>query len=147
MKFFQNVSTLEQLKKEYKRLAKVHHPDCGGNHESFIALKNEYDELFKRLNKGDEKIDTFKNIIDSISKYNIDIEIIGTWIWVTGNTYPIRKELGNLKFVFSAKKKAWYFHEGEYKRHHKKNFTLDEIREMHGAQKVKKQKSNLKLEA
>ncbi|PEK34080.1 molecular chaperone DnaJ [Bacillus pseudomycoides] len=147
MKFFQNVFTLEQLKKEYKRLAKVHHPDCGGDHKNFIALKNEYDMLFKQLNKGNEKADTFKNIIDVISKYNVDIEIIGTWIWVSGSTYPIKEELKKLKFAYSRKKKAWYFYEGEYKKGHRKNFTMEEIREMHGVQQVKKQKSDLKIEA
>ncbi|MGR9635292.1 hypothetical protein ACU82A_30375 [Bacillus cereus] len=50
--------------------------------------------MFERLNKGTEKADTFQNIIDSISKYDdIEIEIIGVWIWITGNTYPIKKRI------------------------------------------------------
>ena len=31
MKWFTNPQTLEELKKEYKRLAMKHHPDIGGN--------------------------------------------------------------------------------------------------------------------
>lgn len=29
MKYFVNISTLEELRKEYRRLAKVNHPDMG----------------------------------------------------------------------------------------------------------------------
>ena len=28
MKYFTNVRTLDELKKEYRRLSKLHHPDC-----------------------------------------------------------------------------------------------------------------------
>lgn len=145
MKYFKNVSTLEELKKAYKRLAKIHHPDCGGEHTEFIEMKNEYDSLLKQLNNGQEQADTFRNIIDEIIKYNIEIEIIGTWIWVTGNTYPIRKELNKVGFKYSRKKKAWHFHEGEYKKNHRKQFTLDEIREMHEVKKVKVKKDILAI--
>ncbi|MCU4864236.1 molecular chaperone DnaJ, partial [Bacillus cereus] len=30
MVYFQSVTTLEELKKQYKKLAKKHHPDLGG---------------------------------------------------------------------------------------------------------------------
>ncbi|MCU5081654.1 molecular chaperone DnaJ [Bacillus toyonensis] len=146
MRFFENVTTLENLKKQYKKLAKKYHPDCGGDAKTFINMKKEYDSMFERLNKGTEKADTFQNIIDSISKYDdIEIEIIGAWIWITGNTYPIKKELNDLGFKYAGRKKAWIFFEGDYKKNHNKNFTLDEIRDMHDVQKVKRNKSNRKL--
>lgn len=140
MKFFQSVTTLEELKKQYRKLALQHHPDRGGNEKDFIALKEEYDQLFKQLNDTDELSDTYTDIINALMKYSeINIEIIGTWIWVTGETYSIRKELGKggLGFSYSKKKTAWYWHEGEYKKHHKKTFSLDEIRTMHDSKIIK----------
>ncbi|PEV89704.1 molecular chaperone DnaJ, partial [Bacillus cereus] len=100
MKFFQSVTTLEELKKQYKKLAKKHHPDCGGKHEDFIALKKEYDRLFEQLhsNSGTQNNGAYQNIIDELIKYDIEIEIIGTWIWVTGNTYSLKTELKELGF-------------------------------------------------
>ncbi|XKK24957.1 hypothetical protein HFP65_28225 [Bacillus sp. CB62A.1] len=51
MKFFQSVTSIEELKKQYKKLAK-NHPDLGGKHEDFIALKKEYDRLFEQLHSN-----------------------------------------------------------------------------------------------
>lgn len=49
MKFFQSVTTLEELKKQYKKLAKKHHLDLGGNEKNFIAVKVEFDQLIYAL--------------------------------------------------------------------------------------------------
>lgn len=144
MKFFQSVATLEDLKKQYKKLAKKHHPDAGGKHEDFINMKKEYDELVQKLNGKEEHSKAYQTIIDELIKYDLEIEIIGTWIWITGNTYSIKKELKELGFKWASKKKAWYWYEGEYKKFHKKDFSLDEIRNMHEVTKIKKNKPKLK---
>ncbi|MGE1024447.1 molecular chaperone DnaJ [Bacillus sp. GMs2/2] len=145
MKFFQSVTSIEELKKQYKKLAKKHHPDLGGKHEDFIALKKEYDRLFEQLhsNSGKQNNGAYQNIIDKLIKYDIEIEIIGTWIWITGNTYSLKTELKQLGFKWASKKKAWYWYEGEYKKFHNKDFSLDEIRSMHEVKRIKKNKPKL----
>ena len=40
MKYFNGVNTLDELKKEYRRLSKIHHPDCGGDEETMKAINN-----------------------------------------------------------------------------------------------------------
>lgn len=57
---------------------------------------------------------------------------------------PNNRELG---FKWAGKKKAWYWHDGEYKKLHKKNFSLDEIRNMHQVQKIKTGSTKFTLEA
>jgi hypothetical protein len=46
MKYFKNINSLEDLKKQFKKLAFKHHPDKGGDVEVMKAINNEYDILF-----------------------------------------------------------------------------------------------------
>lgn len=43
---FKNVSSLDDLKQQYRKLAMQHHPDAGGNTEVMKEVNGEYDVLF-----------------------------------------------------------------------------------------------------
>ena len=49
MKYFTNIKTLDDLKKEYRLLAMIHHPDRGGDVETMKEINNEYDMMFPVL--------------------------------------------------------------------------------------------------
>ena len=49
MKYFKNVHTVEELKTEYKRLARENHPDMGGTVEAMQAINAEFDILVATL--------------------------------------------------------------------------------------------------
>ena len=49
MKWFNSPRTLEELKKQYKKLAVQHHPDLGGNTQEMQEINAEYDVLFEKL--------------------------------------------------------------------------------------------------
>jgi len=150
--YFDNIKDSLELKKEYRRLAKIYHPDCQGNEKTMKIINEEYASKYTELEQEaysgdferflDKDIKDFLRIIqETLSYTNIDIEIIGSWIWITGNTYPIRKELDCLGLHYAKYKKAWYWHQGNYKKYrHNKDYTMDEIREMHGSTKIKKNK-------
>ena len=53
-KYFENISTLEELRKQYKELLKLHHPDNGGNVLEMQEINAEYDRLFKALKNQHE---------------------------------------------------------------------------------------------
>lgn len=158
-KWFNNPKTLEELKKEYKKLAMAHHPDCGGTTEEMQEINAEYDKLFAVLKNAksttdgkvyetSEKVketpEEFKKIINElITLQGIEIEICGDWIWITGNTYSCREQLKALKFKFSKKKTAWYFHGADYKKRSKKTYSLDEIRELFGSDRITHKQSLL----
>lgn len=38
--FFDNVTTVEELKKEYKKLVFKHHPDIGGDNETMATINS-----------------------------------------------------------------------------------------------------------
>ena len=147
LKYFVNIETIEELKKKYKELAKKLHPDLGGNKEEFQAMNNEYDLLFKelKLNKKSNKAnnntnDNFKDIINELIKYNeLTIEIIGSWLWISGNTYPLRNIIKSLGLLWSKGRKKWYYTADNIdgaNKHYKKK-TYDELKNNYGYTKIK----------
>ena len=148
-KFFTPKSeTLEELKSMYRKLAVQHHPDRGGDSETMKSINAEYDELFPLLkdvhkNKdgetytayqaSTETADSFKNLIDELMKMdNIVIEVIGCFVWVTGDTKPHKDKLKTLRFQWHTKKSAWYLKPEGYKKRSRKDYELEEIRAMYG---------------
>lgn len=148
MKYFANCKTLEELKKEYRKLGKIHHPDCGGDEEIMKAINNEYDEMFpklknKHVNKegkmyekeNNESPEEFKNIINALMRMKgVHAEIIGCFIWVSGNTKEYKDALKQLGFKWHSKKAMWYKAPEDYKRYSKAQYSMDEIRGMYGVQ-------------
>lgn len=156
--YISEVETLEELKKVFKKLALKFHPDCGGDEELMIALNNEYDELFEILkhthkNKDGEFYEKettetpeqWREIIYqllALKMENVSIEVIGTFLWVSGNTKPYKNELGKngLGLKWSRNKSAWYLSPDGYRRFSKKATSLNDIREKYGSQQVKENK-------
>ena len=162
MKWFSNPTTVEELKKQYKKLACKHHPDVDGGSESDMKeINSEYDILFEKLKDihqaadgstytakeaTTETADEFKDIIEALIHLDgINIEICGSWLWITGNTYPHRQQLKELRFRFSKSKTAWYYHTSDYKKTSKKTYSLDQIRDLYGSETITS-KPQLKLQ-
>ncbi|MGL5381745.1 DnaJ domain-containing protein [Clostridium sp.] len=149
MKYLKNINTLEELKKEYRKLVIKYHPDnADGDEEIIKTINNEYDILFNELKnkhnkyKTQEMADDFKDIINKIVRCEgISIEIIGNWVWVTGNTKEYKDILKEAGFFWASKKAAWYWRADKYKSSGRGKQTLDEIREKYGSDKVKTQKN------
>jgi curved DNA-binding protein CbpA len=149
MAHFKNIDSLDQLRKEYHRLALQFHPDRGGCEETMKAINNEFEKLSKSLinantdfsaarkvyenQVSEEIIETINKIIDLIG---IDIEIIGSWVWLTGNTYPNREAIKEAGFNFSRQKSAWYWHAGDYRKRNGKMSSLDDVRDFWGSEKI-----------
>lgn len=112
MTYFKNIKTLEELRKEYKRLVKENHPDNGGSED---AIK----------------------VINAIINLNIEIEICGSWVWVSGSTYSCKDDLKSNGFQWASKKKMWFWHDPEapVKSHGKT--SMNDIRTKYGSEVIK----------
>ena len=53
MTYFTDIHSLEELRKEYKRLVKENHPDNGGSEDAIKVINVEYEITFKVLAKSD----------------------------------------------------------------------------------------------
>lgn len=150
IKYFKDAKTVQQLRKIYVQLLKQYHPDNGGDLETCKAINTEYDYLVSRLPKGgenqedqtmnDKDFEIDQNLREMINKIirftGIEIEVVGTWVWVDGNTYAYKDNLKEFGFQWSRNRKKWHWtpYTGGYKRGRKIDF--DQIRAFYGAQKV-----------
>ena len=154
--------TLEELKSQYRKLAIKHHPDRGGDLETMKAVNNEYDELFPRLKdihktktgetytarqETTETPDQFKSLIAELMKMDgITIEVIGCFVWVSGETRPHKEKLKALRFKWHTKKFTWYLAPEDYRKRSRKDYALDEIRAMYGTSGEMNSSGTVKLD-
>lgn len=147
MKHFTHCHTLEALKAEYKRLVKIHHPDIGGDPEIMKAINAEYDDAVKCMANDPGHADTkraqretpeaFRTVVSALVKIpGIDIELCGTWIWVTGDTYTQRDAIKRVGCKWANRKHAWYWHDEGDNSRSRKEMSLDEIRRLHGSELI-----------
>jgi hypothetical protein len=137
---FKGVEGINEAKKIYKTLAKKLHPDMvGGDTESFKILNAVYTDLIehKIYFSNDIKIDIeLEKVISLILHFeNIVIELVGSWIWVSGDTKEIKEKLKELGFKWASKKKMWYF--GEMKSKNPTPKSMEEIKSKYGSETLK----------
>ena len=111
------------------------------------TINVEYEQLFKVLKNSDtkenkkkynmEEDEMLRNVINNIINLNIDIEICGSWIWVSGNTYVCKAELKQNCFRWASKKKMWYWHNPEEVIRSYGKTTMEDIRTKYGSQVIK----------
>lgn len=159
-KWFKGCTTAESVKKKYRDLCKEYHPDLHPGEANEAAMKEinaEYDRAwakYKHVHSGNsttegnksnarengtqsrtEVPDGFKDIINSIIGCDgIEIDLVGSWVWVTGNTFIHRETLKKAGFMWARKKQAWYWRPEEEKGRRHSHMNLDEIKEKYGAQ-------------
>lgn len=162
-KYFKNVENiatleLEALRKQYKELIKQYHPDNGvtGSTEATQEINAEYNKLFKLLQdkynsstvnnssttthsttydfQTDIKLREILNKV--IGFQGVNIEIIGNWIWIAGNTFYYKSALKELGFKWASQKKQWYYHTEVYRKTSHKKLSMEEIRKHYGSTKV-----------
>lgn len=144
---FRDVTGINEAKRVYKTLAKKLHPDVGGSEESFKILNAFYNELIehKIYFSNDIKIDIeLEKIISLILHFeNISIELVGSWIWVSGDTKEIKEKLKELGFKWASKKKMWFY--GEMKGRNPKEQSMEDIKSKYGSTTLKDDKNKKQI--
>lgn len=162
-KYFNGCKTAEDVKSTFKDLAKRLHPDNGGDAEAFKAMMSEYTDAWKRYKNihkttegetyentneetaaTDEDAKIYSDIILACMAFqDVTIEIIGSWIWLSGNTKIYSSEIKSLGFFWSKNKKAWYYNGSNKKSKRRGRYNMEQLREMWETEEVKARRNRL----
>lgn len=141
------ISDIDALKKEYFKKAKIYHPDAGGTTAQFQQLQSEYEKLLKKLLAGgklnaeqqENEIlidEALREVINQIIVLpGINIELVGKWLWVSGNTYPIKTELKKAGLIFIKKAGVPYWVYKGVESAGRGKLSIEEIKAKYGVQK------------
>ena len=91
------------------------------------------EDRYKQLQAGENEPDQ-QLVIQYLKVYDLPltIEIVGTWLWVSGDTRPHRQALKAAGFFWAHQKKMWYWRHAS-RRSWKSGKSLDEIKQTYGA--------------
>ena len=139
------------IKAQYKDLIKRHHPDVGGNNADMKQIIKEFEYIMQNgLNKAQNDKERqswqgFREFAEILEKIifldGIKIEVIGSWLWVTGNTYPHHEIIKKAGFKYSGNKRAWYWYGNiDIKRHFKGHYSMEQLRSRHNVIELETEK-------
>ena len=154
--YFKDCQNLDEAKSLYKKLARQHHPDLGGDTATMQEINAEYARFqsdFARTSERarqqqahaegkktsadyhnlDEVVEVLRVKIEAALNMGLDVELCGLWVWVSGDTKPHKEELKAAEFRWSPDKAAWYF--AGVPSFNRLKRTMDEIRQMYGSQR------------
>jgi hypothetical protein len=151
MLYFEGLKSSADLKLRYRDLAKIYHPDRGGCSETMKIINDQYKKCLNGAYQSEGKsLTEIENLLKDdvlamgvlnsiLHLENICVELVGCWIWVTGDTKHVKDSLKSAHFKWARMKKAWYWRPGDQKfRRWGKQFSLDEIRYKHGSERINK---------
>ncbi len=149
MNYFEGLKDEVAIKIRYKELAKTHHPDRGGCVEIMKAVNAQYEKVLtgayqaagKSITEIEELLKNAVEVRNALAAImgceGIEVELCFMWIWVTGNTQPVKDILKDAGFFWASTKKAWYWRPEQAKSNNRRKMSMDEIRFRHGTEKLK----------
>lgn len=144
---------IDECKRQYHKLVLMHHPDRGGSEEAMKRVNAEWDYLKRhnfnvktskqgsvytdeRQDVPDEVTERFADIIGVVIGFEgVGIEICGSFIWLSGNTYEYRDQIKALGFKWARRKRMWFLAPKEWK-NRGTEWSMGRIRLVHGSQIV-----------
>ena len=151
VQYFNSRMTADEIKAEYRNLAKRFHPDLNpATRDECTKIMSEINAQYERAVKtayreesGDkysrQTEDAMVNLASIISQIvtmvGIEIEVCGSWIWIGGNSFPVKDELKGIGFKWSSSKKRWYYAE-DLRKGAKGFYDMERIRAKHGSMHI-----------
>lgn len=156
---FNQFNTVSEVKQAFKKLAFQYHPDRkNGSHEAFVSMQAAYLAKLKSLNGQtsagfDNKTHTYyynqaveSEVMEKITELlnlkatDIEIELCGVWLWVSGNTRAYKDQLKELALRWHPKRSKWYFHTKTNRKRKMSKMSFDQIRFAYGSKSFEAEK-------
>lgn len=157
-----HTTTIEEAKKQYKKLILKYHPDLAAKNGITIEeatkacqiINDEWAYLKKHnyniheSSQGSVYTDESQDVPDDVTnRYaeiiealihmeGVIIEICGSFLWLSGNTYDHKADIKGLGFRWAPKKRMWYLAPKDWKKKGRRELTMSEIRDTYGSQFV-----------
>lgn len=128
---WKNTDTMKEINQQYEDLL----ISLGVEFNEKIEVENKELPVEKQKKKFDPSTDRFAEMLNKIIDFNMDIEIIGQWIWCF-NSRDYHEQLKELGFWFSASKKAWVFSGSKKRMIHSHN-KMNDIRRKWGSEQIR----------
>lgn len=150
MNYFKDCTTIDEAKKLFWDLAKKHHPDMGGDTAIFQEINNQFEQFTPGQEKFTGESDQwsaseYAHIINQLIVIpEIVIEIVGCFIWISGNTKPYKEQIKEIdtgegfRRGWSRDKNKWYFSPKGYRKKSSKHFSYEEIQNLFDKEEVNK---------
>ncbi len=136
---FASCDTVNEARDLYRKLSKEHHPDLGGDTDNMKLVNTAYESYTSRRCTTEER-DTEAVVMAKIVEVllmNLPedclVELVGSWIWVSGNTKEHREELKASGMRWSGTRKRWYWHDGKVGKRRTSNGSFEDVKLRHGA--------------
>ena len=165
-RYFHDCATVADIKKRYRELAKRYHPDLTeeANKTEFTRImqdiNNAYHEELKaadgqkshadngrehtyNYNKATEEAIMVKIAeLLALKMNNVEIWLIGFWIWIIGDTKPYKDILGQngAACTWHRKRNCWYWKPYKSKSYYSRA-SLGSLAEQYGAKQFKDEKT------
>lgn len=151
--YFTGTHTVAEIKATYRELCFLHHPDRGGDTATMQDVNAAYHRALLRCDGqtstgSDDVQHTYhykewieQAVMDKLNDIihagmaDVEIMLIGSWIWITGNTKAYAKVLGKdgLKCRWNNKRLAWYWHTPTgHRTRYSSNSSLEDIANTYG---------------
>ena len=72
------------------------------------------------------------DVLLTMQMINVTIELIGCWVWVSGNTREYKEDLKAIGCHYHRKRRCWYWHDENYRSAYSAKDSLPDLAEKYG---------------